>query len=77
MTWAELEEKVVLLRNFLERMPGLRRGDRLGVLGHNSAEYLQVRNAQQKRATLVLLWSAYRRDCIWMQQQCRKQEVCH
>lgn len=43
VTWAELEEKVGLLCSFLERTPVLQRGDRLGVLGRNSTEYLQVR----------------------------------
>ena len=46
VTWAELEQKVGLLTSFLERLPALRRGDRLGVLGRNSAEYLQVRSGR-------------------------------
>lgn len=53
VTWAELEEEVGLLSHFLERTPVLQRGDRLGVLGRNSTEYLQVRS--YARSSLVSL----------------------
>lgn len=50
ITWAELERKVRLLSTYLTQIPSLQRGDRLGVLGQNSAEYLQVRsNARRDR----------------------------
>lgn len=43
MSWAELEREVELLSRFLARVPlELEPGDRLGVLGRNSAEYLKV-----------------------------------
>lgn len=42
MTWSELHREVRLLSSFLQGIPALRAGDRLGVLGRNSAEYLQV-----------------------------------
>lgn len=42
MSWAELEREVGLLARFLAHVPALEPGDRLGVLGRNSAEYLKV-----------------------------------
>lgn len=42
MSWAELEREVGLLSRFLAHVPAVEPGDRLGVLGRNSAEYLKV-----------------------------------
>eukprot|EP00903_Cladosiphon_okamuranus_P019615 g18039.t1 len=42
MSWAELEREVGSLSRFLVHVLGLESGDRLGVLGRNSADYLKL-----------------------------------
>ncbi len=42
MSWAGLDREVGSLSRFLAHVPSLEPGNRLGVLGRNSAEYLQV-----------------------------------
>lgn len=44
ITWGQLNSEVGLLSEFLEQMPALQRGDRLGVLGSNCATYIQVQS---------------------------------
>lgn len=54
MNWVELEKQVGLLSRFLAGIPAMERGDRLGVLGRNSVEYLQVNT----RVTAALVRTA-------------------
>lgn len=42
MSWAELQDEVRSLTRILVEIPALEAGDRLGVLGRNSVEYLKV-----------------------------------
>lgn len=61
-TWSELHREVRLLSSFLQGIPALRTGDRLGVLGRNSAEYLQV---QQYSSAVALYSEVNSRDARW------------
>lgn len=42
ITWAKMHADVGLLAGWLASSPRLQRGERLGVFGRNSVEYLQV-----------------------------------
>lgn len=47
ITWAKLHTDVGVLSRLLTNVSALRPGDRLGVLGRNSVEYLKVGNASR------------------------------
>lgn len=63
MSWAELERLVGLLSRFLSDIPALRPGDRLGVLGRNSVEYLQVNTHAMAALVLMLLNFSFPLSC--------------
>lgn len=42
MSWIELQREVESLSQLMMTWPDIQRGDRLGVIGNNSVEYLQV-----------------------------------
>lgn len=52
MSWVELRDEVGLLSRILVEMPALEAGDRLGVLGRNSVEYLKVGTFDSRSAIL-------------------------
>ncbi|CAM9137605.1 unnamed protein product [Ectocarpus fasciculatus] len=54
MSWADLQKEVALLSRFLTQVPGLAPGVRLGVLGRNSAEYLQLMYACADAGVIVV-----------------------
>lgn len=57
MSWAGLDREVGSLSRFLVHVPALEPGDRLGVLGRNSAEYLQVITRGWLSQTILwMLW---------------------